>query len=1005
MTTARRLQSGGLIDRSRRIRFKFNGKDYSGHPGDSLAAALLAQGVRCFGRSFKYHRPRGVVGAGAEEPNALVQVGEGALSTPNLRATQVELYEGLIARTVNGWPSLAFDVGAINNRLSRLLPAGFYYKTFMWPRSAWMRYEHYIRRAAGLGHAPSLPDTDHYDKRHVHCDVFIAGGGPAGLVAALGAARAGARVLLVDEQAQLGGTLLFSPAVIGGQTGLDWVSELEAELRSFPQVTILSRSTVTGYYDHNFLVVNERRTDHIGPSQASSKRVRERLWRIRAKQVVIATGAIERPLVFDGNDTPGVMLASAVSTYIRRYAVAPGRNGAVFTNNDSGYQAALDMASAGMKVRALVDIRENPGASVLAAVSDYDIPVYRGCVVPSVQSGFQGLKRIELAKLSPGGEDILSHKGLIDCQVLAMSGGWSPAVHLHSQSGGRPCYDKAKACFVPGVSVQAECSVGACSGSFTLAACLKEGADAGIGAAAQSGWPGGYVDVPAVEEVAHAPLQPLWEVPAGALSGNGVKKFLDFQNDTTAADVKLAVREGYRSVEHVKRYTALGFGTDQGKLGNINGLAILAKTLGKSPGEVGTTTFRPNYTPVTFGAVAGRTLGEQLFDPIRKTAIHAWHVRRGASFENVGQWKRPWFYPREGEDMPAAVNRECLAARNGVGVLDASTLGKIDIRGPDAVRFLNLLYTNNWDNLQPGRCRYGFMLGEDGMIMDDGVTTCLAPGHYLMTTTTGGAAAVLTWMERWLQTEWPDLKVYLTSVTDQWSVMSVAGPYARTVLQRAGCDLELDGDAFPFMSMQAGRVAGIPARVSRISFSGELAFEISVDANQGLALWEAIMVAGRDYDITPYGTESMHVLRAEKGYVIVGQDTDGSVTPVDLGMDWIVSKKKDFIGKRSLGRSDTDRPNRKQLVGLKTQDPSRVLPEGAQLVNSRQEAQPVPMIGHVSSSYFSANLGRSIALALVKGGLSRMGGTIYAHLMDGSVVPATICEPVFFDPENQRTKS
>ncbi len=1005
MTTARRLQSGGLIDRSRRIRFKFNGKDYSGHPGDSLAAALLAQGVRCFGRSFKYHRPRGVVGAGAEEPNALVQVGEGALSTPNLRATQVELYEGLTARTVNGWPSLAFDVGAINNRLSRLLPAGFYYKTFMWPRSAWMRYEHYIRRAAGLGHAPSLPDTDHYDKRHVHCDVFIAGGGPAGLVAALGAARAGARVLLVDEQAQLGGSLLFSPAVIGGQTGLDWVSELEAELRSFPQVTILSRSTVTGYYDHNFLVVNERRTDHIGPSQASSKRVRERLWRIRAKQVVIATGAIERPLVFDGNDTPGVMLASAVSTYIRRYAVAPGRSGAVFTNNDSGYQAALDMASAGMKVRALVDIRENPGASVVAAVSAYDIPVYRGCVVPSVQSGFQGLKRIELAKLSPGGEDILSHKGLIDCQVLAMSGGWSPAVHLHSQSGGRPCYDKAKACFVPGVSVQAECSVGACSGSFTLAACLKEGADAGIGAAAQSGWPRGYVDVPAVEEVAHAPLQPLWEVPAGVLSGNGVKKFLDFQNDTTAADVKLAVREGYRSVEHVKRYTALGFGTDQGKLGNINGVAILAKTLGKSPGEVGTTTFRPNYTPVTFGAVAGRTLGEQLFDPIRKTAIHAWHVRRGASFENVGQWKRPWFYPREGEDMHAAVNRECLAARNGVGVLDASTLGKIDIRGPDAARLLNLLYTNNWDNLQPGRCRYGFMLGEDGMIMDDGVTTCLAPGHYLMTTTTGGAAAVLTWMERWLQTEWPDLKVYLTSVTDQWSVMSVAGPYARTVLQRAGCDLELDGDAFPFMSMQVGQVAGIPARVSRISFSGELAFEISVDANQGLALWEAIMVVGRDYDITPYGTESMHVLRAEKGYVIVGQDTDGSVTPVDLGMDWIVSKKKDFIGKRSLSRSDTDRPNRKQLVGLKTQDPSRVLPEGAQLVNSRQEAQPVPMIGHVSSSYFSANLGRSIALALVKGGLSRMGGTIYAHLMDGSVVPATICEPVFFDPENQRTKS
>jgi len=994
-----------LIDRSRRIHFKFNGKDYSGHPGDTLASALLAQGVRIFGRSFKYHRARGVVGAGAEETNALVQVGDGAFSTPNLRATQVELYEGLTAQTVNGWPSLAFDVGAINNRLSRLLPAGFYYKTFMWPRSAWMRYEHHIRQAAGLGHAPSLPDPDHYDKRHAHCDVFIAGGGPAGLIAALGAARAGARVLLVDEQTQLGGSLLFSPAMIGGRAELEWVSELETELRSFPEVTILSRSTVTGYYDHNFLVVNERRTDHVGPGQADPKLTRERLWRVRAKQVVIATGAIERPLVFDGNDTPGVMLASAVSTYIRRYAVAPGRSGAVFTNNDSGYQAALDMASAGMEVRAIVDVRECPGADVLAAVSTYDIPVYRGYAVPSVQSGLQGLKRIELARLSSGGEDILSHKGLVDCQVLAISGGWSPAVHLHSQSGGRPRYDEVNACFVPGRPVQAECSVGACGGSFTLAACLREGADAGISAAAQSGWPGGYVDIPAVEESTQGPLQPLWEVPAGLLSGNAVKKFLDFQNDTTAADIRLAAREGYRSIEHVKRYTALGFGTDQGKLGNINGLAILAKTLGKSPGEVGTTTFRPNYTPVTFGAVAGRTLGEQLFDPVRKTAIHAWHVRRGASFENVGQWKRPWFYPREGEDMHAAVNRECLATRNGVGVLDASTLGKIDIRGPDAARFLNLLYTNNWDNLQPGRCRYGFMLGEDGMVMDDGVTTCLAPGHYVMTTTTGGAAAVMGWMERWLQTEWPDLKVYLTSVTDQWSVMSVAGPYARTVLKSAGCDLDLDGDNFPFMSTRAGQVARIPARVSRISFSGELAFEISVDANHGLALWEAIMTAGRDYDITPYGTEAMHVLRAEKGYVIVGQDTDGSVTPVDLGMDWIVSKKKDFIGKRSLSRSDTDRPNRKQLVGLKTQDPSRVLPEGAQLVNAPQEVQPVPMIGHVSSSYFSANLGRSIALALVKGGLSRMGGTIYAHLMDGSVVPATICEPVFFDPENQRTKS
>jgi len=1005
VSTARRLDKGGLIDRSRRIRFRFNGRDYSGHPGDTLASALLAQGVRLFGRSFKYHRRRGVVGAGPEEPNALVQLGEGAYSTPNLRATQVELYEGLTARTVGGWPNLAFDVGAINNWVSRLLPAGFYYKTFMWPRSAWMRYEHHIRHAAGLGHAPALPDPDHYDKRHAHCDVFVAGGGPAGLIAALGAARAGARVMLVDEQVQLGGSLLYAPATIRGRTGLEWVSERVAELNSYPEVTVLTRATVTGYYDHNFLVVNERRTDHLGPGQSDPKLARERLWRVRAKQVVIATGAIERPLVFDGNDSPGVMLASAVSTYIRRYAVAPGRSGAVFTNNDSGYQAALDMASAGMDVRAVVDARENPGDTMLAAVSALGIPVYPGYVVPSVQSGWQGLKRIELAKLSPPSDDVLLHKGYVDCQILAMSGGWSPVVHLHSQSGARPRYDEVRACFVPGQPVQAECSAGACGGSFALSACLREGAAAGIGAAAKSGWPGGYVDIPATDDVDEAPLKPLWEVPASPLTRGRIKKFIDFQNDTTAADIRLAAREGYRSIEHVKRYTALGFGTDQGKLGNINGLAILAKTLGKLPGEVGTTTFRPNYTPVTFGAVAGRTLGEQLFDPVRKTALHTWHLRRGALFENVGQWKRPWFYPRNGEDMHEAVNRECLATRNGVGVLDASTLGKIDIRGPDAADFLNLLYTNNWDNLQPGRCRYGFMLGEDGMVMDDGVTTCLAPGHYLMTTTTGGAAAVMAWMERWLQTEWPHLKVYLTSVTDQWSVMSVAGPQSRTVLKAAGCDLDLDTPAFPFMSVQVGQVAGIPARVSRISFSGELAFEISVDANQGLALWEAVMRAGRDFDITAYGTEAMHVLRAEKGYVIVGQDTDGSVTPVDLGMDWIVSKRKDFIGRRSLSRPDTERPNRKQLVGLKTADPARVLPEGAQLVNAPQAERPVPMIGHVSSSYYSANLGRSIALALVKGGRSRMGGTIYAQLMDGSVVPATICEPVFFDPENQRTKS
>ena len=1005
MSGARRLSRGGLIDRSQIIKFRFNGKAYTGHPGDTLASALLAQGVRLFGRSFKYHRPRGVVGAGAEEPNALVQVGEAGYSTPNLRATQVELYDGLSAQTVNGWPSLKHDVGAINSMFSRILPAGFYYKTFMWPRSAWMRYEHFIRKAAGLGRTPELPDPDIYDKRHIHCDILVVGAGPSGLIAALTAARSGARVVLADEQAQFGGSLLCTSSTIGGLRAVDWVKKMVDELRTFSEVKLLNRSTVTGYFDHNFLTINERRTHHLASGDSDPRMSRERLWRVRAGEVVLATGAIERPLVFDGNDLPGVMLSSAVTTYIRRYAVAPGKTGVVFTNNDSGYQAAIDMAWAGMEVIAIVDSRRSPGTSVVKEAEALGIPIYKGHVISSARSGSEGLNRVELSTWCRSTGELTAHKGMIDCQVLALSGGLSPVVHLHSQSGAKPVFDSHVAAFLPGASVQKERSVGACNGTFDLGDCFREGIQGALAAANVRGFSAIGVDIPATDHKQHAPIEALWEVPSNILDGARPKKLVDYQNDTTASDIRLAAREGYRSIEHVKRYTALGFGTDQGKLGNINGLAILAKTLNKEPGDVGTTTFRPNYTPVTFGAIAGRNLGSELFDPVRKTAIHPWHVKRGALFENVGQWKRPWYYPRPGESMLDAVNRECLATRASVGVLDASTLGKIDIQGPDTAEFLNRIYTNGWTNLLPGRCRYGFMLGEDGMVMDDGVTTCIASNHYLMTTTTGGAAAVMGWMERWLQTEWPDLKVYLTSVTDHWSVMSVAGPQSRAVLEAAGCDVELDSQSFPFMSVREGKIGDISSRISRISFSGELAFEISVDANYGMALWQTVMDAGRAYDITPYGTEAMHVLRAEKGYVIVGQDTDGSVTPNDLGMDWIVSKNKDFIGKRSLFRADTIRPNRKQLVGLLTDDPKTVLPEGAQLVNSPQNSRPVPMIGHVSSSYYSASIGRSIALALVKGGRARVGSTIFAQLMDDHIVPAVVVDPVFYDPENERTKS
>ncbi len=612
---------------------------------------------------------------------------------------------------------------------------------------------------------------------------------------------------------------------------------------------------------------------------------------------------------------------------------------------------------------------------------------------------------MELCRLSADGREVLTQKGSFDCQVLAVSGGWNPTIHLHCQSGGRPQYDDSQACFIPGKSVQSERSAGSALGIFQLANCLRDGIDAGVHAVREAGYEPASIDIPYVSGASDSYIEPMWDVPDGVLPGRGGRKFVDYQNDTTVADIALAAREGYRSIEHVKRYTALGFGTDQGKTGNINGLAILAEHLGQSIPATGTTTFRPNYTPVTFGAIAGRELGAVYFDPVRKTPMHHWHVAHGAVFEDVGQWKRPWYYPKAGETMESAVSRECLATRRGIGLLDASTLGKIEVRGRDSAEFLNRIYTNAWSKLEINRCRYGLMLGEDGMVMDDGVSSRLGDNHYYMTTTTGGAAHVLGWMERWHQTEWPELEVFFTSVTDRWAVASIAGPNSRALLGGLCSDIDLSAEAFPFMSLREGSVAGISARVFRISFSGELAFEINVSADDGATLWESLMEAGSEYDITPYGTETMHVLRAEKGYVIVGQDTDGSVTPADLGMDWIVSKTKDFIGKRSLVRSDMLRENRKQLVGLVTEQPQKVLPEGPQLVNEPSTDYPVPMTGHVTSSYYSPILGHSIALALVKGGHSRMGASVYAPTLDGQLIEAIITSPVFYDPENRLHKT
>ena len=995
-----RLESGGRIDRTQRLRFAFNGRRYRGFAGDTLASALIANGVHLTSRSFKYHRPRGILTAGAEEPSALVQLGEGARTEPNLRATQVELYDGLVAAGVNAWPSASCDLAAWTGRLAPLFPAGFYYKTFLWPASFWKAvYEPAIRRMAGLGRAPEEPDPDIYDRMNVHCDVLVVGAGPAGLGAALAAGETGARVLLVDEQPALGGALQGLRHRVDGMDGAEWAQAAAARLAAMPEVQVLTRTTLFGYYDHNTLAALERRTDHLGPD-APAHLTRQRLWTVKARRVVLATGAHERPLVFADNDRPGVMLASAAQRYVNHFAALPGRLPVLFTNNDDTYEVAHDIVAAGGKVLAVVDCRPEPAAPLAATLKEAGVALYTGAVIAATH----GTKRVQAVTVAALGEDggLGGGRWRIGCDSVLVSGGWNPAVHLFCQSAGRLTFEEARGIFLPGEATQALEVAGAAAGSFGLAACLADGAAAGARAAHAAGFGDGMAP-PAPPSDAPEPgaIAPFWLAPGLKPVGHGkAKHMVDHQDDVTAADIRLAAREGFRSVEHVKRYTTVGMGTDQGKTANVNGLAILADALGKSVPEVGFTTYRPPYTPVTFGALAGRDRGA-LMDPVRRTAMHEWHEAAGAVFEPVGQWHRPWWYPRRGEDKHAAVARECRAVREAAGVLDASTLGKIDIRGPDAATLLDRLYTNAFSTLKVGRVRYGLMCGDDGMVFDDGTTARLGDEHYLMTTTTGNAAQVLEWLEEWLQTEWPELKVYCTSVTEQWATVALAGPRAREVLAALAPEMALDTESFPFMSVKEGVVAGVEARVFRISFTGELSFEINVPWHHGRHLWEALMAAGAGHGITPYGTEAMHVLRAERGFIIVGQETDGTTTPQDLGMDWIVSKKKpDFLGKRAWSREDTRREDRKQLVGILTDDPGTVLPEGTQLVD-RPGRPPLPMIGHVTSSYASPALGRSIALALVKGGRARKGQTIHAAPESG-FVPCKITEPVFYDPEGAK---
>ncbi len=1001
MTQLNRLESGGLIDRTHPVTFSFNGREYEGCRGDTVASALLANGAGTVARSFKYHRRRGVMTAGPEEPNALLQVGTGARTTPNVPATQQEIFDGLVTGSVNTSDSLRADWRGAFDRFSSFLPPGFYYKTLMGPRFMWKTYEHRIRETAGLGLAPDSPDPDTYDKMNAHCDVLVVGSGPAGLSAALEAGSAGARVVLVEQDSRLGGRLLSDRAQISGAASQDWASSAAERLSEMDEVQVLTRSTALGYYHGNFMTVLERRTDHASAGEIAGPR--NRLWRIRARRVVLATGAIERPLVFPNNDRPGIMLASAVSSYVNRYAVLPGERCVVFTNNDSAYRTALNLRAAGADVTAVVDTRPRPAGELPELVQHMGIYVASGHAVVNTMSGDR-VRGVRIARLNGDANGVEGRERTLDCDLVAVSGGWSPSVHLHSQTGAPIVYDRERICFVPGAPTLEGVSVGSAAGEFRTIDCLSHGAQAGAAAAASAGFGDGAVSEPVhdVEEAPEEPAMPVWLVPTGKPVTRGSKRFVDFQTDVTAADIVVAAGEGYESIEHVKRYTTLGMGTDQGKLGNVNGIGVLSHALGSEIEDVGVTTFRPLYSGVPYGAIAGSESGD-LFDPVRTTAIHGWHVEAGAEFEDVGQWKRPWYFPKAGESMHDAVNRECLAVRNGVGILDASTLGKIEIEGPDAAEFLNRMCTNPWKSLRVGKCRYGLMLGEDGNIMDDGVTGRLADNRFLMHTTTGGAAAVFAHLERWLQTEWPELNVYLTSSTDHWATISLNGPRSRDVAAAVCTGIDFSNEAFPFMSVREGECLGVPARVFRIAFAGELSYEINVNANYGRTVWEAAVEAGELYGITPYGTEAMHVLRAEKGFIIVGQDTDGSMTPQDMGLDRLVSKRKDFIGRRSLSRSEMVRTDRKQFVGLLTEDPAHVLPEGGQIIEDADTSKlPVPMTGHVTSSYWSACLGRSIALGVVRGGHQREGETVYVSTGPGDAVPARISSPVFYDPNAER---
>lgn len=996
-----RLSRGGrLIDRAASQEFTFNGKKLRGFKGDTLAAALLANDQVLVGRSFKYHRPRGIVAAGPEEPNALVGLGRGARFEPNQRVTTTELFNGLEAESQNHWPSLEFDVGVINNSLARFLPGGFYYKTFMFPRAAWKHlFEPIIRQSAGLGKAPKDRDADRYEQAYAFCDVLVIGGGIAGLQAALVAGASGARVIVLEQTAHWGGRAPVDGDVIEGIAADVWVNSAVQALEKMPNVTLRLRTMGAGVYDHGYVLADEKVADHT----PGDGRPKHRLWRIRAGRIVSAAGAIERPLSFAGNDIPGVMLAASVRDYVVNFAVSPGDRTVVVTNNDDAYRTAIALKEAGLEVPAIIDARVSVTGDLPARARALGIRVEAGRAIAKVKGG----KRVTGVSICiQAGEGAVLED--IACDAVAMSGGWSPVVHLWSHCGGKLVWDTTHAHFRPDATKPPTnqdgqamvIAVGNANGAMSAADALVDAAKGGAAAAEAVGFKA-EAKAASAAVVTEAPMEAVWIMPQGAGPALKAKMWLDYQNDVKVSDVQLAAREGYESVEHTKRYTTLGMATDQGKLSNINGLAILAQSLNEDIPQVGTTTFRPPYTPVTLGALAGESRGE-IFQPLRKTPMHSWHEAQNAYLEPVGLWRRPYTFPRAGETHEQSVHREVNNTRTNVGLLDASTLGKIIVKGPDAGKFLDMLYTGVMSNLPVGKCRYGLMCNEQGFLSDDGVVARIDEETWLCHTTSGGADRIHAWMEDWLQCEWWDWKVYTANITEQLAQVAVVGPNARKVLEKLG-GMDVSKETLPFMQWADGTLGGFPVRVYRISFSGELSYEIAVPASLGLAFWEALHKAGAEFGAMPYGTEALHIMRAEKGFIMIGDETDGTVIPQDLNLGWAISKKKaDFLGKRGQERTYLASPDRWKLAGFETLDGS-VVPDGSYIIAAGHNANGQGNTqGRVTSTYYSPTLKRGIAMGLIHGGLNRIGEVVEFNTVSGGTVKAKVVDPVFYDKDGAK---